>query len=182
MTLPPSVITALRSAQSPVFMWLMRLFALFGVISLGIVIYGVYIEQPLLHYQNLPFPVETPVEQGRTIPMVIERCSDSSEEFVYLATRSLRNLETNKSVILPNSTISVKPGCHRGTVRSAVVPFETEPGRYVLEGTVLMRGLLREHKFSWYTEPFDVIPTRESTKRRMEENEADRVANERRLP
>lgn len=157
------------------FDWTLKLLAVLGVISLGIVIYALYFEPPFLRYQNLPFPVATPVEQGRTVPIVIERCNDSKKERVYMSARTLRNVETGREVQLPESTVSIKPGCDRMLSRAVVIPLETPPGKYIIDGEGIAQGLLRKHGVDWYTEQFDVIPIQPITKELAKENKADQT-------
>lgn len=164
-----------RFTIQAIFVWMLRLMSVFGIISAFIVVYAVWFEEPYIRYQNLPFPVETPVEQGRTVPIVIERCNDSNTEQAYMSSRSLRNVDTEKTVLLPSGSVSMKPGCERSTSRSVVIPQETEPGNYVIEGEVLYQGILKKHSLKWYTETFQVIPMKNVSRQLDQDNADDRI-------
>lgn len=176
--IPFSLLDKFQSNMTAIFIWLIRILSVVGIAAFCIVIYGAYFEKPLLNYQNLPFPVEGDVEQGRTVPILVERCNLTKDELIYMATRSLRNVDTNKTVMLPNDSVSLKPGCHRATNRSVLIPQETPPGAYVLEGQVIIRGLIKQHKLDWYTETFNVIPQTVVTQKLSQENATDRLHTE----
>lgn len=134
------------------------LFAVFGIISLVIVIYAMYFEDPFVRYQNLPFPVQSgKVEQGKAVPIQIERCNDSGTQRVYVSSRTLKNADTGKEYVLPESTVSIKSGCTRILSRSVVIPVDTPPGLYTIEGEAITEGLLKRHHVEWYTEKFEVV-------------------------
>lgn len=158
-----------------IFVWMLRVMAIFGIVCVGILIYAMFIEEPFIRYQNLPFPVETPVEQGRTVPIVIERCNDSATEQAYMSTRKLRNVDSDKEILLPNNSVSISPGCSRSTSRSVVIPQETRPGRYVIEGEVTFHGIIRRYSIPWYTETFEVIPMKNVSKQLDQDNFDDRI-------
>ena len=158
-----------------VFQVVLKLLTITGTLAIGIVLWSIYFEAPLLRYQNLPFPVETAVEQGRTVPIVIERCNNSKTERVYLSSRNLRQVETGKIVILANSTMTLAPGCHRDTSRAITIPRETPIGMYIIEGEATIRGTIKEHHIEWYTEPFEVIPLKGLTKQLDDDNELERL-------
>lgn len=150
---------------------MLRVLSVFGVISLAIVLYALYFERPFLRYQNLPFPVETPVEQGRTVPIIIERCNDSKDERVYMSARTLKNVDNGKEVQLPEATVSLKPGCQRTTSRTITIPLETPPGNYVINGEGIGQGLLKKQRVEWYTEQFQVVPMKPITKELQQLNQ-----------
>lgn len=154
------------------FSWMLRILAVFGTVSVLIFVYGMFFEPPYIRYQNLPFPVATPVEQGRTVPIIIERCNDSKNERVYMSARTLVNTDNGVSVQLPEATVSLKPGCDRTISRSVTVPIETPPGNYRIEGEAIAQGLVRKQRVDWYTEQFQVIPIKPITKELKKENEA----------
>ena len=165
-----------------VFQAFLKTLTITGTIAIGMVLWAVYFESPMLRYQNLPFPVETPVEAGRTVPIVIERCNDSKTERIYLSTRSIRNVTTGKVIILANTSMSLEPGCHRDTSRAVTIPRETPIGTYIVEGDAAIKGTIKEHHVEWYTEPFQVIATKGVTKQLEEDNEVERQTGKTKEP
>lgn len=158
-----------------IFLWMVRLLSVVGTAAVGIALYGAYFEAPLIRYQNLPFPVENAVEQGRTVPIIVERCNDTSEELVYFSSRQLRSVDSDRNIILPNATISMRPGCHRNTSRSITIPRDTPVGQYVIEGDAVVSGLVKQHRISWYTEKFNVTPISVASEKLREENAIERM-------
>ncbi len=151
----------------------LKLLTVFGVLSLVIVLYALFFEGPFIRYQNLPFPVQEPVEQGRAAAIIIERCNDSKNQRVYTASRTLKNIETGKEVSLPEATVTLKPGCERTINKSVIIPLDTPPGKYVITGDAITQGLIKKHEIPWYTEQFDVVPIKPITEQLRSENAAD---------
>ncbi|MCW2763994.1 MAG: hypothetical protein JWR85_4195 [Marmoricola sp.] len=156
-----------------VFSGLLKALAVMGLMGVGMTIYALYWEGSYLYYQNLPFDVQVPVEAGRPVTMVIERCNKSKTEQVYVTTRGLKRMDDGFELILPAMTMTIAPGCHRSINKTIIVPRDIKPGTYHLFGMSVAKGMVVDHQIPWYSEPFDVVPMSDRTAKINSENAAD---------
>lgn len=117
-----------------------------------------FIEIPALSYKNLPFPALLPqVMAGEIIPLQINRCNSSDENQNYNTTRTLENIVTHESYLLPESRTLIKPGCDSVTSRFNLMPEDLPSGRYYLYGTAEVRGHAHLLIVDWRSPEFNVI-------------------------
>lgn len=117
-----------------------------------------YLAPTPLVYRNLPFPVmNAPIHPGETIIMRVSRCTRDVDVPTWLVTRELVNLETGRRMILPASTSMIRLGCEEYDARSAELPDDLVPGRYIYRGAVMVHGRWIDADVAWQTEPFDVV-------------------------
>lgn len=111
-----------------------------------------------LVYRNLPFPVlNSPVEAGDSILMLVSRCTSEVDAEVYTTTRELVNLDTGLRTVLPPGNSRPRPGCEEFAARTAALPDDIEPGNYIYRGVVLVRGRWRTEDVAWSTQPFVIV-------------------------
>lgn len=156
-----------------IFSGLLKSLALMGLAGIAISVYAVYLESSYLYYQNLPFNVEVPVEAGRPVTIVIERCNKSNSEKVYVSTRALKRLDDGFELMLPSMTMTIAPGCHRALNKTIIVPRDIKLGTYHLFGITVTQGMMTDHKIPWYSEPFEIIEMTDRTAKIAKENAAD---------
>lgn len=135
---------------------LLGAFAALACIAVGSFVWSTYFERPYLHYQNLPFPVLATVRAGDAVQLSVERCNSHAVKRTYDTTHTLTNLDTRRDDILPNVTVDIKPGCHRGVSKINLIPANTVPGYYLVSGVAAVDGMFVKHKIAWYSEPFEV--------------------------
>lgn len=134
-----------------------------AVFVAGVLVYGLYVEKPFLHYQNLPFPpLVKQVQPGSTIPLEVERCSRSNEKQTYVTTRRLVHVpkageEKLKDVLLESKTVDIAPGCHREVSKLNEAPPKTSAGAWFVTGLALVKGVLRVHPVEWYSATFEIV-------------------------
>ena len=125
--------------------------------SLAIIfVWANYIEKPYLSYENLPFQVMTKPKAGEVVELLVERCNRSKKAESYNTTRSLLNVTTKVPITLPDSRVTIEPGCFRGVSKLNKLPEKTPPGTYKLTGTALIQGSILRFEVPWYSEPFEI--------------------------
>jgi hypothetical protein len=125
-----------------------------------LIFWFLFFEKPWLTYENIPFPPVTPVVQsGHIVPLEVERCNHSGKEQIYTITHSLQSLDNGKFIILPDTVVSMEPGCFKQLSLINRVPDEVPSGNYKVIGMAEIRGKLKNHYVSWQSTPFVVKGT-----------------------
>lgn len=125
-------------------------------------LFGRALERPYLSYRNVPFPAHGPVYPGQAVPLEVERCNDRPGPHSYQVSHQLRNLRSGATVLLAPAWVELAPGCTLAISRIHVIPPDTPPGRYVLQGSAEIDGLLVRHHVGWESAPFEVLPLPEN--------------------
>ena len=123
--------------------------------------YLLFFERPWLSYKNNPFPPTVQnIRAGETIPMLVIRCSSSNIPRTYRFSHSLMNdsSPTALPVVLPDSVVSIEPGCHEAISAANRVPKGTAPGIYHILGLVEIQMTLGTAFVEFYSQPFEVVP------------------------
>lgn len=128
-------------------------------VTVAMIFYFLFIEEPYLEYRNLPFPptVEQ-VHAGEIIPLRVEHCNNSKKNKTYSTTHALQNIRTKEILLLPDVIVRIDPGCADVVSLINKVPLEVLPGRYQIYGTAEIRGVLKDFYVDWHSQEFDVIP------------------------
>lgn len=119
-------------------------------------------ESSPLIYTNVPFPVERPVKNGETIPVIIGRCNLTDKTLNYHVARTLYRVMPDGSrtvaYILPDAPVDMPPGCSHAPSGLHQLPTNVSlpPGEYVLKGRAITDGQWKEHHIDWETQPFTV--------------------------
>ena len=129
----------------------------------GVVLYYLFLEPPWLSYRNIPFePMVRQVHAGEVIPLRVSRCSTASTKRTYRFSHSLvRADEPNPAtfpIILPDTVVSIDPGCIDVISMANTVPAHTPAGRYYAIGIVELQGTFRQMLVEWHSQTFEVIP------------------------
>ena len=122
-------------------------------------VYSVFIEEPYISYNPMPFPlVNKVVPAGGVATATAYRCNTQKTPISYKSSRQLRRENsTQPALILESVLITVEPGCSGVATRINVVPENTPPGFYRFSGVALVRGLIVEHEVGWNTDVFEVV-------------------------
>lgn len=135
----------------------------FAVIALAFVLltlpsWAALLETAPLTYDNIPFPVESPVHSGDVLRVTVERCNRSSGALSYTLSRTLTNTESKETWALPMGGSDIPPGCQAVQSRLNILPDDLPPGRYVLSAVSQVPGRFRTFAVSWRTQEFEVVP------------------------
>jgi hypothetical protein len=143
------------------FLFLCALASLMAVLTAGVVAWALFVEQPWLSYENLPFPpVAAKVHAGDVIPLMVKRCSSAEQTRSYAITHSVQTLSgSGKPVVMPSGFVTIEPGCEPPTVSEFNrIPMSVTPGMYRIHGVAVVDGTLRTFAVPWSSQPFEVIP------------------------
>lgn len=136
------------------FLRVLNALCLIAVIGIG-GYYG-FLEPPFLTYGNVPFPVLTPrVKDGGTVLLDVRRCNSDTKTRIYGIAHSL--VGETMTILLPALPTSIRPGCSESFSAINVIPVDTPPGTYHIEGYAEVQGTLRTSVIPWRSEPFQVI-------------------------
>ena len=118
--------------------------------------YYTFFEPPFLTYGNLPFPVLTPrVKDGNAVLLDVRRCNSDTKTRIYALAHSL--VGETMTILLPAVPTSIRPGCSQSFSAINVIPLNTPPGTYHIEGYAEVQGTLRTSSIAWRSEPFEVV-------------------------
>ena len=118
--------------------------------------YYAFLEPPFLTYGNLPFPVLTPqVRDGNTVILDVQRCNADSKTRVYAIAHTL--VGETMTILLPTVPTSIRPGCSQSFSAINVIPPNTPPGTYHIEGYAELQGTLRAFSIAWRSASFEVV-------------------------
>ena len=113
------------------------------------------------YWSNSPYPVSAePLQPGNSIGVMVERCVSEPFGERTMSLRFKRNIVrdgTYERMILPEAAQVMDKGCEPLSIRGAVVPENTKPGRYYLEYIILVTGRFRVATFYARTEAFQVV-------------------------
>lgn len=124
--------------------------------------YG-FLEPSWLSYpEGSRFPVErAEIKPGEVVPLRVARCNTSGEKQLYLIGGSLIRLDQPpeapvKPVVLAGAPVLIQPGCAIEGSRANVIPADTAPGVYFIDGLSVVNGRWRSTNVEWSSEPFRV--------------------------
>lgn len=133
---------------------LLNALCLIAVMAIGG--YYAFLEPPFLSYGNLPFPVLTPrVKDGNVVLLDVSRCNSDTKIRIYVVAHSL--VGETMTILLPALPTSIRPGCSQSFSAINVVPLNTPPGTYHIEGYAEVQGTLRTSSIAWRSESFEVV-------------------------
>ena len=117
-------------------------------------------DEPWLTYPVLPFPVVMPtVHAGESIPLSVQRCNSGKATRTYISSHSLVPIDRSQpEVVLTPINASIKPGCSPVESHANLIPRNTRPGFYRIEGLTEINGAVRNFSLPWMSEPFEVAP------------------------
>ena len=126
----------------------------------AVVVWFSLFDEPWLTYPVLPFPVLMPtVHAGQSIPLSVQRCNSGKATRTYISSHSLVSIDQSQpEVILPPINASVKPGCSPVESHANLIPRDTQPGFYRIEGITEINGAVRNFSLPWSSEQFEVAP------------------------
>lgn len=133
------------------------------ILLTGVVIWYGWFEPPYLSYRGLPFQAVGDAQAGTAVELHVTRCSNATDEQVYLISRRLIRIDTpprddTPPVILATAPVSIDPGCHDEISAANLIPLSTRPGRYYLRGQAKVDGHWRNVYVPWQSGPFNVLP------------------------
>jgi len=136
----------------------------FGLLAVCfLVVYYLFLEQPFLSYEDLPFKVEGKVfHPGDIVPMMVNRCSSSSTVRNYVLSHTLIRVDKpQEEMILPSTVIAIRPGCNSAVTMVNFVPKAWEdkpfpPGIYYMDGYAEVQATIRAVSVHWRSETFEV--------------------------
>ena len=119
--------------------------------------YAVFFEKSFLGYPVQPFPiVEKITKPGKPILMLVTRCNDSDSEKTYKITHVIRNIETEKTYLLPDRDVPIHPGCVTETSLIHIAPESLEDGLYQVFGESHTKGIIRTFHVKYWSGIFQV--------------------------
>jgi hypothetical protein len=124
-------------------------FMLMGLVLFVVacVVWAAFFDRPFLTYTNLPFTARAAVHAGESVELHVARCNRSKHQRTYLT-------------LLPDVWIDIAPGCTESVSRANEVPLDTAPGLYLATGVAVVPGLVRDHRVTWASHPFEVLPAK----------------------
>lgn len=126
-------------------------------VTVAVLFYFWFLEEPWLSYKNIPFPPGiSSVMAGDVIPLSVVRCNSSNKTHNYESSHALMNVVTHEPVILDDVKVLAPPGCTNAISLINRVPKDAPPGRYVAFGTAEVHGTLRDFHIEWRSEEFNV--------------------------
>ena len=113
-----------------------------------------------LSYENVPFPVESPVAQGGPLSLTVERCNNSGGPLEYTVNRTVVSLDEPRRIYqLPPTVVYVdEAGCRTVHSRLNILPPGLPPGTYEMRGVTVVQMPLGAYEVLWRTRTFDVLP------------------------
>lgn len=125
----------------------------------GIFLYAIVFEQPYLSYPNLPMQtVGRTFQAGDVVPIVMQRCNNSSEAKTFVSSHALMNILTHRPTLPTLNLIEAKPGCTSVFINTGNrLPIDTPPGVYHYAGRSEVNGILRTFDVIWSTQDFEVV-------------------------
>ena len=126
----------------------------------AVVVWLSLFDEPWLTYPVLPFPVLIPtVHADESIPLSVQRCNSGKATRTYISSHSLVSIDRSRpEIVLPPIFASVKPGCSPVESHANLIPRDTRPGFYRIEGLTEINGAVRNFSLAWMSEPFEVVP------------------------
>lgn len=138
----------------------------------GVLLYSLFFEAPYLSYPDLPlevmgkpgpegFPI---IHPGEVVPIFVNRCNSSGHSHTYTIARSLENLDSLQTIVLPESLVPIKRGCSGSPSLANRVPRELfagipfPPGRYRIVGLSSVQGTFKTFLVPWSSSEFHVAP------------------------
>jgi len=125
----------------------------------GLVYYTDF-EPAFISYSVVPFPViGGPVRVGEPVPLKVARCNKTQKFVLYVVSPTLVAEDgMTPNVLLPSHTRQIFPGCDNVVSKLHIIPVETKPGRYHIDGIAKVLGTINNHTVPWSTESFEVKP------------------------
>ena len=118
--------------------------------------YYAFFEPPYLTYENLPFPVLTPVvHDGEPVLLMVGRCNNDDKTRIYGISHRL--VGEHLTILLSAVPTSIEPGCTTAISAVNVIPKGVPPGTYHIEGYAEVQGTLRTSSVSWRSATFQVV-------------------------
>ena len=123
------------------------------------IFYFLFLEEPYLVYQNVPFPpTKKSIFAGEVIPVRVKFCNNSRAPTTFTLARSLQEVDTRAVIFMPDVLIRSAPGCREAVSLAHVVPHGVPPGNYRLIGLTEVQGTLHSFQIGWESGPFEVLP------------------------
>lgn len=130
---------------------------LISTLMLGVLV-AALVQPPTLSYHDLPLRVEGSkiIYQGQAVPLKVHRCNSLNRQLIYTVTRTLKNIETQQTIVFESKKVSLEPGCHIDISMVHEIPINLPPGIYKAAGVGTVQGPFNDIDVPFYSEPFTV--------------------------